>query len=101
MYSIVLMAALATTPSTADDGLDMIRRLEQLVVKPRHGHGGHGVVIGVVNLMWGVGAVIGPVAGSRITHWEGARTSYVLLSLLCLATALIFVRVDRAPASPQ
>jgi hypothetical protein len=41
------------------------------------------------------------VAGSRITHWEGARTSYVLLSLLCLATALIFVRVDRAPASPQ
>ena len=62
---------------------------------------GHGVVIGVVNLMWGVGAVIGPVAGSRITHWEGARTSYVLLSLLCLATALIFVRVDRAPASPQ
>ncbi len=34
------------TPSTADDGLDMIRRLEQLVVKPRHGHGGHGVVIG-------------------------------------------------------
>jgi MFS family permease len=60
---------------------------------------GHGVVIGVVNLMWGVGAVIGPVAGSRIAHWEGARASYALLSVVCLATALIFVRVDRAPAS--
>ncbi len=34
------------TPSSAEDGLDLIRRLEQLVVKPRHGHGGHGVVIG-------------------------------------------------------
>jgi MFS family permease len=62
---------------------------------------GHGVVIGVVNLMWGVGAVIGPVAGSRIAHWEGARASYVLLSVVCLATALIFVRVDRAPASSR
>jgi uncharacterized circularly permuted ATP-grasp superfamily protein len=36
------------TPSTPEDGLDMIRRLGQLVVKPRHGHGGHGVVIGGV-----------------------------------------------------
>jgi MFS family permease len=62
---------------------------------------GHGVVIGVVNLMWGVGAVIGPVAGSRIAHWEGARASYVLLSIVCLATALIFVRVDRAPSTPS
>ncbi|MDQ6807226.1 MAG: circularly permuted type 2 ATP-grasp protein, partial [Actinomycetota bacterium] len=34
------------TPCTAAEGLDTIRRLEQLVVKPRHGHGGHGVVIG-------------------------------------------------------
>ena len=62
---------------------------------------GHGVVIGVVNLMWGVGAVIGPVAGSRIAHWEGARASYVLLAIVCAATALVFVCVDRAPASPN
>jgi uncharacterized circularly permuted ATP-grasp superfamily protein len=33
-------------PSTAADGLEMIQQLEQVVVKPRHGHGGHGVVIG-------------------------------------------------------
>jgi MFS family permease len=59
---------------------------------------GHGVVIGVVNLMWGVGAIIGPVAGSRIADWEGARAAYVLLSIVCGATALIFVRVGRAPA---
>lgn len=59
---------------------------------------GHGVVIGVVNLMWGVGAVIGPVAGSRIAHWEGARVSYLLLAIVCAATALVFVRVERASA---
>ena len=56
---------------------------------------GHGVVIGVVNLMWGVGAVVGPVAGSRITQWQGAQAAYVLLALVCAATALVFVRVDR------
>jgi MFS family permease len=62
---------------------------------------GHGVVIGLVNLMWGVGAVIGPVAGSRIAHWEGARAAYALLAIVCAATALVFVRVERSPAASR
>ncbi len=42
-----LMRSVPTdTPRTVEDGLDTIRRMEQIVVKPRHGHGGHGVVIG-------------------------------------------------------
>jgi MFS family permease len=61
---------------------------------------GHGVVLGVVNLMWGVGAVVGPLAGSRLAHWQGTRASYALLALICGATALVFVRVQRTPAPP-
>jgi MFS family permease len=58
---------------------------------------GHGLVLGVVNLMWGVGAVIGPLAGSRLDHWQGTRASYALLAITCGATALVFARVDSAP----
>lgn len=61
---------------------------------------GHGVVLGVVNLMWGVGAVVGPLAGSRLAHWQGTRASYALLALICAATAVVFARVQRAPVPP-
>jgi MFS family permease len=62
---------------------------------------GHGVVLGVVNLMWGIGAVVGPVAGSRLADWQGTRASYALLAVVCAATAVMFVRVQRGPASPS
>jgi DHA1 family multidrug resistance protein-like MFS transporter len=62
---------------------------------------GHGVVLGVVNLMWGVGAVVGPLAGSRLADWEGTRASYAMLALICGATALVFARVERTPAPPS
>ena len=60
---------------------------------------GHGVVLGVVNLMWGIGAVVGPVAGSRLADWGSTRASYALLAVVCAATAVMFVRVQRGPAS--
>ena len=60
---------------------------------------GHGVVLGVVNLMWGIGAVVGPLAGSRLADWEGTRASYALLAVICATTAAVFVRVQRTPAS--
>jgi MFS family permease len=64
---------------------------------------GHGVVLGVVNLMWGIGAVVGPVAGSRLADWQGTRASYALLAVICATTAVLFVRVQRgaAPAPEQ
>ena len=63
---------------------------------------GHGVVIGVVNLMWGVGAVdrpAWPARGSPTGRGRVRRTS--LLSIVCLATALV-VRARRTarPAAP-
>jgi MFS family permease len=62
---------------------------------------GHGLVLGLVNLMWGVGAVIGPLAGSRLAHWQGTRASYALLALVCGATAIAFTRIDRTrPGQP-
>jgi MFS family permease len=60
---------------------------------------GHGVVLGVVNLMWGIGAVVGPLAGSRLAGWEGTRASYALLAVICATTAAVFVRVQRTPPS--
>jgi MFS family permease len=59
---------------------------------------GHGVVLGVVNLMWGVGAVAGPIAGSRLADWGGTRASYALLAVICAMTAVLFLRSQRAPA---
>jgi len=56
---------------------------------------GHGVVLGVVNLAWGLGAVVGPVAGSRIAGWQGPRASYAVLAALCVVTTLVFI-VERA-----
>jgi MFS family permease len=60
---------------------------------------GHGVVLGVVNLMWGVGAIAGPLAGSRMSDWQGDRASYALLAVVCAVTAIVFVQVQRTSES--
>ena len=49
---------------------------------------GHGLALGLVNLVWGVGAVVGPVAGGAVAGWAGDRVAYLLLATLCLAAAL-------------
>ncbi|MGZ4430648.1 MAG: MFS transporter [Gaiellales bacterium] len=63
-------------------------------------HLGHGLVMGVVNLAWGLGAVVGPVAGATLAHAASDRASYAGLVLTCLAAALAIRRttVARAPA---
>ncbi|MDX6522503.1 MAG: hypothetical protein QOI17_16, partial [Gaiellales bacterium] len=49
---------------------------------------GHGLVLGLVNLIWGVGAVIGPVAGAAVATHAGDRTAYALLAALSLLAGL-------------
>lgn len=49
---------------------------------------GHGVVLGVINLVWGVGAVVGPVAGSALSQATGDRVAYAVLALLCACSAV-------------
>jgi MFS family permease len=49
---------------------------------------GHGLVLGLVNLIWGVGAVIGPVVGAAVATHAGDRTAYALLAALSLLAGL-------------
>ncbi len=50
---------------------------------------GHGVVLGVVNLAWGIGAVIGPLAGSGLSDIAGTGGAYVLLAVFSLGGCLV------------
>jgi MFS family permease len=49
---------------------------------------GHGLVLGLVNLIWGVGAVIGPVVGASVATNAGDRAAYALLAVLSLLAGL-------------
>jgi len=51
-------------------------------------HLGHGIAIGIVNLTWGVGAVLGPVAGPGVAQALGDRVSYLLLAMLAALAAV-------------
>ncbi len=50
---------------------------------------GHGLALGLVNLVWGVGAVVGPVLGGAVAQHAGDRAAYLMLAGLCLAAAAI------------
>ncbi len=50
---------------------------------------GHGVVLGIVNLSWGIGAVIGPLAAPGLSHLAGSDGAYVLLAVFSLGACLV------------
>jgi len=50
---------------------------------------GHGLALGLVNLVWGIGAVAGPVTGGAVAGYAGDRAAYLALAGLCLAAALV------------
>jgi DHA1 family tetracycline resistance protein-like MFS transporter len=50
---------------------------------------GHGVVLGVINLAWGIGAVIGPLAGSGLSDVAGSDGAYLLLAVFSLGACLV------------
>jgi MFS family permease len=45
-------------------------------------------VLGLVNLIWGVGAVIGPVVGAAVATHAGDRATYALLAGLSVLAGL-------------
>ena len=62
---------------------------------------GHGSAIGIVNLTWGIGAVVGPVAGPGAAQLFGDRASYIVLAVLAaLAAAAISAPARRAIRPP-
>jgi MFS family permease len=56
---------------------------------------GHGIAIGIVNLTWGVGAFLGPVAGPGTAQLLGDRASYVLLAALAALAAVAIAAPTR------
>jgi MFS family permease len=50
---------------------------------------GHGLVLGLVNLAWGVGSVVGPPVGGSLAELAGDAPAYLAMSAACLATAAV------------
>jgi DHA1 family solute carrier family 18 vesicular amine transporter 1/2 len=64
-------------------------------------HLGHGIAIGIVNLTWGVGAVLGPVAGPGVAQALGDRASYLLLAMLAALAAVAIALPARRTGPSQ
>jgi MFS family permease len=62
---------------------------------------GHGIAIGLVNLTWGVGAVVGPLTGTGVAQLFGDQASYALLAILAglAAVAIAAPAAGRARAT--
>jgi len=50
---------------------------------------GHGLVLGLVNLAWGVGSVVGPPVGGTLAELAGDAPAYLTMSAACIATAAV------------
>ena len=59
---------------------------------------GHGLVLGLVNLVWGAGAMVGPVLGAAVASRAGDRAAYALLVVLCSGRDGAHARAVTAPA---
>jgi len=57
---------------------------------------GHGLVLGLINVVWGAGAVVGPVLGAAVATHAGDRTAYALLVVLSFCAAAAVGRVSRS-----
>jgi MFS family permease len=61
---------------------------------------GRGAVIGLVNLSWGVAAVIGPLAASAAHGNIDERVPFGIVAVLCLAVATLMLSGSRPAAAP-
>jgi MFS family permease len=62
---------------------------------------GHGLVLGLINLLWGVGAVIGPVLGGALAGLAGDGVTFAALVVACVASAAAIGRGMAVPGSRQ
>jgi MFS family permease len=65
---------------------------------------GHGLVLGLVNLAWGMGSVVGPPVGGTLAEFVGDAPAYLTMAVACLASAevirrTVMGRVRQAAAS--
>ena len=57
---------------------------------------GHGLVLGLINVIWGAGAVVGPVLGAAVATHAGDGTAYALLVVLSFCAAAAVGQVARS-----
>ena len=60
---------------------------------------GRGAVLGLLNLVWGIAATVGPLVTAAVAETAGERAAYVLLIASCAGTALWMLRAAREPAA--
>jgi MFS family permease len=52
--------------------------------------------LGLINVIWGAGAVVGPVLGAAVATHAGDRTAYALLVVLSFGAASAVGHVARS-----
>lgn len=62
---------------------------------------GRGAVIGLVNLSWGVAAVIGPLAASAAHGHIDERVPFAVIAALCLGVAVLMLKDSRGDLSAR
>ena len=62
---------------------------------------GRGAVIGLVNLSWGVAAVIGPLAASAAHGHIDERIPFAVIAALCLAVATLMLTGSGRVSAPR
>jgi MFS family permease len=60
---------------------------------------GHGLVLGLVNLVWGAGALVGPVVGGGIAELAGDSTAFLVMAAGCLLCSAAIRWAIMVPAS--
>jgi MFS family permease len=58
---------------------------------------GHGLVLGLINLLWGIGAVIGPVLGGALAGLAGDGVTFAALVVICAVSAAAIGRGVAVP----
>jgi predicted MFS family arabinose efflux permease len=61
----------------------------------------HGIVLGVMNVCWGFGFMVGPAAGAAIAEATSDRVSYVLVTLLALLALPVLRNLALQPRECQ
>lgn len=62
---------------------------------------GRGAVMGLLNLVWGVAATVGPLLSGALAQAAGERWAYGLLIVACAATGAWMLSADRALAERE
>ena len=61
----------------------------------------HGIVLGAINVCWGFGFFVGPLAGAAIAEGTSDRVTYLLAAMLSLAALPLLRALALSPGECQ